>query len=327
LNPFTESIFNIKSFRDFESLALAVFRFQYEENPVYREYVNLLNVDIDWVRSVADIPFLPVSFFKNRKIITGETDTSFYFQSSGTTGQVRSKHFVVDKQIYINSFTASFRKFYGNFKDYCFLALLPLYLEQQHSSLVFMIDYFIKNSLCAESAFFLNDFERLADTLRRLEKAGKKTILIGISYALMDFAEFYNESLNHTIVMETGAMKGNREELTKKELHRFLKDRFLTEIYSEYGMTELFSQAYSKEGGKFFAPPWMKILIRDRYDPFSYLPVNKIGGINIIDLANINSCSFIETQDLGKINFDGSFELQGRFDVADIRGCNLLVEQ
>ena len=209
MNPFTESIFNIKSFRDFESLALAAFRFQYEENPVYREYVNLLNVDIDWVRSVADIPFLPVSFFKNRKIITGETDTSFYFQSSGTTGQVRSKHFVVDKQIYINSFTASFKQFYGNFKDYCFLALLPSYLEQQHSSLVFMINYFIKNSQCMQNGF-LNNFEELANTLYTLEKKRKKTILFGVSYALMYFAAFYNQPLHYPIVIETVVMKGKR---------------------------------------------------------------------------------------------------------------------
>ena len=322
-----KKIFGIGNNAEFNQLALDIFFLQYHHNFVYHQYIDFLKKDITEVKTLTDIPFLPISFFKTHKIITDKADADFYFQSSGTTGQVRSKHFVADKQIYVDSFLASFQKFYGNSENYCFLALLPSYLEQQHSSLVFMIDYFIKNSLCAESAFSLDDFEKLADTLRKLEKAEKKTILFGVSYALMDFAEFYNESLNHTIVIETGGMKGRREELTKQELHRFLKDRFQTEIHSEYGMTELFSQAYSKRGGKFFTSPWMKILIRDRYDPFSYLPENKTGGINIIDLANINSCSFIETQDLGKINSDNSFELYGRFDVADIRGCNLLIEQ
>ncbi len=320
-------IFNISTKAEFLNLSIEIFRYQYRKNPVYRQYVDLLEINPQKVTTIKEIPFLPISFFKNHHVISGKTGTDFFFQSSGTTNQIRSKHFAVDTEIYIRSFTLTFKRFYGNFKDYCFLALLPSYMEQQHSSLVFMINYFIENSQCGESAFFLDDFEKLSVVLNNLEQKKQKTILFGVSYALMDFAVFYNQPVHHTIVIETGGMKGKREEITKTELHRFLRQHFYTTIHSEYGMTELFSQAYSKEKGQFYTPPWMKILIRDRYDPFVYLSENRIGGINIIDLANINSCCFVETQDLGKLNSNNSFELYGRFDIADIRGCNLLVEE
>ncbi len=312
---------------EFQNPAIEIFQYQYVRNPVYHRYVDLLNINPEKVKTLETIPFLPISFFKSHTVITGNEKPELYFQSSGTTGQIRSKHYVTDIDIYIQSFKKSFAWFYGNFEDYCFLALLPSYLEQQHSSLVYMMDYFISRSSCRESAFFLNDFEKLATIIDVLEAKGQKTILFGVSYALMDFAEFYNKPLKSTIVMETGGMKGRREELTKRELHHYLEKFLKTPIHSEYGMTELLSQAYSQNEGKFFTPPWMKILIRDRYDPFTFLPAGKTGGINIIDLANVNSCSFIETQDLGKTNPDNSFELHGRFDVADIRGCNLLLEQ
>jgi len=320
-------IFNVKTASEFNQLSIDIFRYQYRENSVYRQYVDLLNIVPEQVTQLNEIPFLPIDFFKTHKIVSGKTTTDFYFQSSGTTNQIRSKHFISDIEIYKQSFVQSFNQFYGDFRDYCFLALLPTYLEQQHSSLVFMMDYFIQNSSCTESLFLLNDFEKLASILDKLEKKKQKTILFGVSYALLDFAAYYNKSLQYTVVMETGGMKGKREELTKKELHRVLHKSFDTTIHSEYGMTELLSQAYSKKNGKFYSPPWMKILIRDRYDPFSYLQPNKIGGINIIDFANINSCCFIETQDLGKLNSDDSFELYGRFDVADTRGCNLMIER
>lgn len=319
-------IFNIHSEKEFSDLALEIFHYQYLNNPVYKKYTDYLNINIRKINKITQIPFLPITFFKTHKILTGNYHTTFYFQSSGTSGQNRSKHFVANENIYIKSFIKTFNYFYGDFRDFCFLALLPSYLEQQHSSLVYMFNYFIKNTKCKESAFFLNDFPKLAKILDTLEAKGNKTILFGVSYALMDFAQYYNKSLKNTIVMETGGMKGKREEQTKEKLHAFLEKYFQTSIHSEYGMTELLSQSYSQHNRLFKTPPWKKILIRDRYDPFSFLPDNKIGGINIIDLANIFSCSFIETQDLGKQKTDGSFELHGRYDIADIRGCNLLIE-
>jgi len=321
-----DKLFNVKTVSEFHRLAIDIFRYQYRENSVYRQYVNLLGIAPEKVTQLTEIPFLPINLFKTHRIVCGETTTDFYFQSSGTTNSTRSKHFISDLEIYKQSFVQSFKQFYGDFRNYCFLALLPTYLEQPHSSLIFMMDYFIQNSSCTECMFLLDDFEKLASILDKLEKKKQKTLLFGVSYALLDFASFYKKPLQNTIVMETGGMKGKREELTKKELHRILQKNFGTTIHSEYGMTELLSQAYSKKNGKFYTPPWMKILIRDRYDPFSYLSPNKIGGINIIDLANINSCCFIETQDLGKFNSDDSFELFGRFDVADTRGCNLMIE-
>ncbi len=319
-------IFSIKTDEEFSEIALKIFNFQYQNNQVYREYVNLIGIKPENVNQIDKIPFLPISFFKTHKVITGEKQPELYFQSSGTTGQIRSQNWVVDTQKYTESFTKTFDLFYGDSRNYCFLALLPSYLEQEHSSLVFMVDYFIKNSKCEKSAFFLDNFKELSNILDELEAKGKKIILFGVSYALMDFAKFYNKPLKNTIIIETGGMKGRREELSKNELHKYLKKYLQVDIHSEYGMTELFSQAYSQENELFRYPPWMKILIRDRYDPFSYLPVGKTGGINIIDLANIDTCCFIETQDMGTLYANNSFKLAGRFDIADIRGCNLLIE-
>lgn len=322
-----EKILRIKTESEFINLALKIFNFQYSNNKIYQAYVDRLNRKPEKIKYLEEIPFLPITFFKTQKIITGNIQPELFFQSSGTTGQQKSKHWIVDSQKYIKSFIQTFQYFYGNYKKYCFLALLPSYLEQQHSSLVLMLDYFIRNSECKKSAFVLNDFDKLSNMLNELETNGTRTILFGVSYALMDFAKYFNKPLKHTIVIETGGMKGRRNECSKTELHRYLKKYFQTEIHAEYGMTELLTQAYGQASEKFKYPQWMKILIRDRYDPFSYLPNNKTGGINIIDLANIDSCCFIETQDLGRKYADNSFQLLGRYDVADIRGCNLLLEK
>jgi phenylacetate-coenzyme A ligase PaaK-like adenylate-forming protein len=310
---------------DFDALALTVLRYQAEHNKVYRKYLDLLKKTPQTITKIAEIPFLPISFFKNH-IITGASQSpSFFFQSSGTTGMLRSRHYIDDVSWYLSNAECIFSQFYGSVEDFCFFALLPSYLEQQHSSLVAMANHFIEKSNCRESRFFLNEYEQLAQVIRQTE--GKRVLLLGVSYALMDFADYYNRPLpENVIVMETGGMKGRREELSKQDLHGYLSRKFHTTIHSEYGMTELMSQAYSKAKGIFERPPQMKLLIRDRYDPFSYLATGKTGGINIIDLANIDSCSFIETEDLGRLHDDKHFELLGRLEESDIRGCNLLIE-
>ncbi len=312
---------------EFETKALRVFRYQAENNNVYNQYIKLLGIDIKSVTTIKQIPFLPISFFKYHKIITGLSDYEKVFLSSGTTQKVRSKHFVKDINLYIRSFTQGFKHFFGGISNYCLLALLPSYIEQGNSSLVFMIEHLIKLTGCPYSGFYLYDFEKLKESILKATELGKKVILFGVSYALIDFSEYARFGrMENLLLFETGGMKGRRKEIPKDELHKLLATNFGVEkIYSEYGMTELLSQAYST-GEQLFKPvPWMKILIRDRYDPFSFLPVGRTGGINIIDLANIHSCSFIETEDLGKLHPDGSFEILGRFDTADIRGCNLMV--
>ncbi len=325
-NFLIEQIFNIKTSDQFNEQAINVFRFQAENNPVYKEYLFRLGKNADSVKSIKDIPFLPIEFFKTHKVKSGVCKTAIRFYSSGTTGSKKSKHFITDLSVYERSFLTGFENQYGNPKDTCILALLPTYLDNESSSLVYMVDRLIKDSGHSESGFYLNNVEELAAKLKTLNQTNTKIILIGVSYALIDLAEKFPQDLSNTIIMETGGMKGKRKELTKTELHSFLSSRFKAKnIHSEYGMTELLSQAYSKGEGKFFTPPWMKVLIRDTYDPFSYQENGKSGGINIIDLANINSCSFIETSDLGKINSDSSFEVLGRFDNSDIRGCNLMV--
>lgn len=319
-------IFSIQKATDFESVALQIFKFQAKFNPVYKEYLSILKKDISKIKSTKDIPFLPIDFFKTHQIITGTHDPEKTFLSSGTTGVVRSKHFITDLSVYEKSFIKSFELFYGNITDYCILALLPTYLENESSSLVYMANHLIRLSKHPQSGFYLHNIDELAKKLQELEKEKTKVILIGVSYALIDLAGKFSIELKNTIVMETGGMKGKRKELTRLELHELLALGLgVKQIHSEYGMTELLSQAYSKGDGKFFCPPWMKILIRDSYDPFCFLETGKSGGINVIDLANINSCSFIETKDLGRIYSDGSFEVSGRFDNSDIRGCNLLV--
>ncbi len=316
----------IGSHDQFEELAIGTFRFQAQNNPVYKQYLDLLSVDSDRVNCISAIPFLPIEFFKTHKVYSSEKKEELCFLSSGTTGMQSSKHFIAHQDIYIRSFVAGFEYFYGKAEDYCILALLPSYLERGNSSLVYMVNNFIKRSKFRESGFYLDEFEKLSKTLALMENRCIKTLLLGVSYALLDLADNFPMPLKSTIIMETGGMKGKREELSKKVLHGHLAKAFgLLSIHSEYGMTELLSQAYSKGRGLFEAPPWMKILIRDPYDPFSYLNSGRTGGINVIDLANKYSCSFIETQDLGRLH-DKSFEVLGRFDNSDIRGCNLLVQ-
>lgn len=320
------SIFNIQSETDFKATALEVFKFQFEHNAVYRSFCDLLYKHPSDVTSLEQIPFLPIEFFKTHTIISTNKPTKATFTSSGTTGSIVSKHHVVDLDVYKQSFRTGFESFYGTIENYTVLALLPSYLEREGSSLVYMANDMILQSKQPESGFYLHDLEALKNTLTSLEAKGQKTLLIGVSYALLDLIEAYSFELKHTIVMETGGMKGQRKELVKSELHALLKQGFgVDTIHSEYGMTELLSQAYSKGGGIFETPPWMKVLTRDPEDALSIQPIGKSGGINIIDLANINSCAFIATQDLGKIRSDGTFEILGRFDQSDIRGCNLMV--
>jgi len=320
------SIFNIQSETDFKATALEVFKFQFEHNAVYRSFCDLLYKHPSDVTSLEQIPFLPIEFFKTHTIISTNKPTKATFTSSGTTGSIVSKHHVVDLDVYKQSFRTGFESFYGTIENYTVLALLPSYLEREGSSLVYMANDMILQSKQPESGFYLHDLEALKNTLTSLEAKGQKTLLIGVSYALLDLIEAYSFELKHTIVMETGGMKGQRKELVKSELHALLKQGFgVDTIHSEYGMTELLSQAYSKGGGVFKTPPWMKVLTRDPEDALSIQPIGKSGGINIIDLANINSCAFIATQDLGKIRSDGTFKILGRFDQSDIRGCNLMV--
>jgi len=320
-----EAIFNIQSPSDFDTAALEVFRFQYKNNTIYNTFCNHLNIQLKEINSVKDIPFLPIQFFKSHKIITRNTREVITFSSSGTTGNTTSKHYVSDLNIYQKSFRNCFQQFYGPITDYVILGLLPSYLEREGSSLIYMVNDLINNSKQPLSGFYLNNVEALVDTLNLLQNKKQKTLLIGVSYALLDLVEKYNLSLNDTIIMETGGMKGRRKELIREALHNKLKKGFgVHTIHSEYGMTELLSQAYSKKNGVFICPTWMQVFIRDPEDALT-IQDQKSGGLNIIDLANINSCSFIATQDLGKKFSDGSFEILGRFDNSDIRGCNLMI--
>ena len=320
------SIFDINFESAFAEKALELFKFQFEENPVYRSFCDLLYKHPSDVQKLEDIPFLPIEFFKTHKVISSKKDIQQTFTSSGTTGNVLSQHHVADLDIYKKSFQKGFAHFYGNIEDYTVLALLPSYLEREGSSLVYMVEDMIQESKHPKSGFYLNNLDALKQTLLELETSRQKTLLIGVSYALLDLVEFHQFELKHTIIMETGGMKGRRKELIKSELHAILKKGFgVNTIHSEYGMTELLSQAYSKGNGLFSTPPWMKVLVRDPEDALTILEEKKSGGINIIDLANINSCAFIATQDLGKIHTNGTFEVLGRFDQSDIRGCNLMV--
>lgn len=319
-------IFKIKSAQEFEQLALQVFHFQYKENKTYQKFCDLLSVNPLKVTNIKEIPFLPIEFFKTEKVKTGNFQPQQVFLSSGTTGQTQSKHYVKDIKIYEQSFVYGFNQFYGSIKDYCFLALLPSYLEREGSSLIYMTDFLIKHSNNPLSGFYLDDYEKLIETIQELKASNQKVVLLGVSFALLDFAEKYRVDLSDVIIIETGGMKGRRKELTREELHRIYKERFnVKSIHSEYGMTELLSQAYSFSDGIYQTPNWMKVLVRDINDPLNYLGNNKTGGINIIDLANIYSCSFIATQDLGVVKKGGSFEVLGRFDNSDLRGCNLLI--
>ncbi|HEY6974721.1 MAG TPA: acyl transferase [Chitinophagaceae bacterium] len=309
----------------FNEKAIQVFKYQYLQNNVYRIWNDILKKDIASISSLADIPFLPVSFFKTHKVVCGAFDPRYIFESSGTTESIPGRHYLKDTALYKKSFLLAFKIFYGDVKDWCIIGLLPSYLERKNSSLVVMVDELIKQSNNALSGFYLYDFKRLKDTLMQLEKNKQKTLLIGVSFALLDFAEQYPMHLQYTLVMETGGMKGRRKELTRQEMHSVLCNSFgIDKVHSEYGMTELLSQAYSKGEGKFFCPPWMKVLVRDDEDPVIVKEKGR-GILNIIDLANIYSCSFIATDDVGTIHEDDSFEVLGRVDNSDIRGCSLMV--
>ena len=322
----TNAIFKIKNRKEFEDLALQVFNFQFHNNKVYRSFCDLLYIHPSDIKSIEQIPFLPIQFFKSHKVLSSSLEIETVFTSSATTGSITSKHYVSNLSIYEQSFTRGFEHFYGDIKDYTILALLPSYLEREGSSLIYMVENLISASKFKESGFYLNNISELKNTLTSLDTSGRKILLIGVSFALLDLIETYKFSLKNTIIMETGGMKGRRKELIREALHAQLKTGFGVEtIHSEYGMTELLSQAYSKENGIFNCPNWMRILARDTEDALSILPPGKTGGLNIIDLANINSCSFIASQDLGKVYNDGSFEVIGRFDNSDIRGCNLMV--
>jgi Acyl-protein synthetase, LuxE. len=323
-----EKIFSISNKTGFEQVALEIFRYQAENNEVYREYLQYLKKDVNQINSLHEIPFLPIEFFKSRKVVSSNNPAKEIFTSSGTTGNLTSRHFVPDISIYEESFKKGFEDFYGPITDYCVLALLPSYLEREGSSLIYMMEHLIKDSKHAKSGFYLHNHEELIQCIADLKKSNQKILLLGVSFALLDLAEKYTLDLANVIIMETGGMKGRRKEITREELHAFLCSRLgVNEIHSEYGMTELLSQAYSKGKSLFQTPNWMKIMIRDAYDPFSYEKTGRTGGVNVIDLANVHSCSFIETQDLGKIYEDGKFEILGRFDHSDIRGCNLLVNE
>lgn len=310
----------------FESAALDIFIYQSEHVAVYKKFLQLLDVNIADINALHKIPFLPIELFRNHKIIASPFSEQILFESSGTTSTLRSKHFVADISMYQQSILHCFTAFYGPPSDYCILALLPSYIERENSSLVYMCDFLMQKSGHPNNGFYLHNMEALAQVIRLNENNCQKTILIGVSFALLDFAENFPMQLINTIIMETGGMKGKREEITRDALHSVLKKAFKVDtIHSEYGMTELLSQSYSSGNGLFFTPPWKKIMIRDADDPFAILDLEKNGLINIIDLANLYSCSFIAIQDTGILRNNGGFEVTGRYDTSDIRGCNLMV--
>ncbi len=322
----TSDIFHIGSKKEFEKLTLKVFRHQYDHNAVYRNFCDLLKKNKTNVKALQDIPFLPIQFFKSHEVVSSTAPVQITFTSSGTTGMTTSRHLVTDLNFYEESFRLAFSQFYGNIEDYVVLALLPSYLEREGSSLIYMVEDLIERSNQPESGFYLHNYDELIEKLTELDNSGQNVLLIGVTYALLDLVDKQNFQLTNTIIMETGGMKGKRKEMIREELHELLCKGFgVSKIHSEYGMTELLSQAYSLGDGLFECPPWMEILIRDTEDALSYVTEGKTGGINVIDLANVNSCSFIATQDLGKKYPNHSFEVLGRFDHSDIRGCNLMV--
>ena len=321
-----QDIFTIQNNKQFEKIALKVFRFQFENNNVYKEFCELLKVEKGNVKSISEIPFLPIQFFKTHHVVSTNDAIQETFTSSGTTGMITSKHLVSDRTLYEESYRKAFSQFYGNIEDYAVLALLPSYLDREGSSLIYMVNDLIVSSKNENSNFYLNNYAELISKLKQLDDSGQNVLLIGVTYALLDLIELQKFDLKNTIIMETGGMKGKRKEIIREELHEILCNGFGVEsIHSEYGMTELLSQAYSLGNGIFECPNWMQVHIRDTEDALNYLENTKTGGINVIDLANINSCSFIATQDLGKKHNNNSFEVLGRFDNSDIRGCNLMV--
>lgn len=320
----SHELFRDFSTREFTRTALEIFRFQAENNTVYRSFLKYLNTSAADINSIEDIPFMPISFFKYFSVISSEQSVNKIFTSSGTTADTISKHFVTDLDLYHQQLAKSFEHFYGDFKSYEIYPLLPAYAERTGSSLIEMVDFWMKKTGQSNREYYLYDHAKLASDLLQ-KKTDKRGIIIGVSFALLDFAGKFPLDLSEFIIIETGGMKGRKEEMTRKELHGILKKAFNSEqIHSEYGMTELLSQAYAKENGIFQTPPWMKILLRDPEDPFSYVNPGKTGGINVIDFANINSCSFIATDDLGRFSGVNNLEILGRFDNSDVRGCNLL---
>lgn len=322
-----EEIFNVDNQTNFLKTALRVFDYQYNNNIVYQSFIKSLGRDVSKIDSLSDIPFLPVELFRNHKIVSGDLPVEMIFESSGTTGVTPGKHYVNSLNLYRGSFLKTFNIFYGRPEEYLIAALLPSYVERKGSSLVYMADCLIRESNFSGSGFYKDNAEELIGVIKSAKSEKKRVLLLGVTFALLDLAEKLSPDLSDVIVMETGGMKGRRKELTRSELHSILKEKFnVQSVHSEYGMTELLSQAYSKGDGVFYCPPWMKILIRDPLDPLKiYNEPEVTGGINIIDLANLNSCSFISTGDLGKLHPDDGFEVLGRFDNSDIRGCNLLV--
>ena len=327
-NGLRNRIFRIKDEKDFLAVALEVFENQHNKNIVYQDFIVSLRKNTETIKDLEDIPFLPVEFFRNRKIVTGNLPVEMIFESSGTTGVSPGRHFVNDLSLYEESFLKTFSLFYGDPSGYLIAALLPSYTEREASSLVYMADRLIKKSMHPLSGFYKGNTGDLMQAIKKSKEEKHKTLLLGVSFALLDLAEYEAPDLTGGVVMETGGMKGRRKEITRQELHKILKEKFkVPSIHSEYGMTELMSQAYSKGDGIFYCPPWMKVVIRDPQDPLSvYTESGRTGGINIIDLANINSCAFIATGDLGKLHDDDGFEVLGRFDNSDIRGCNLMAE-
>lgn len=309
----------------FQKFALSAFHFQYNTNLVYRSFCENMKVDETNVKTIIDIPFLPIELFKQHKIISGDTNAEKIFKSSGTTGNVQSKHYVLNENIYQLTLLEGFKRVFGDPSKYSFLALLPGYMERPDSSLIYMVNELMQKSMMKHNYFYKEPSQELIDAIHYNQQNEISTILFGVSFSLLVFAEKNPISLENIILVETGGMKGQAEEKTRGELHSILKNQFnLKSVCSEYGMTELLSQAYSTGGEEFHLPPWMQIYIREANDPKTYVEQNKVGGINIIDLANIQSCCFISTQDLGKKTSPNTFEVLGRFDNADIRGCNLL---
>lgn len=324
MHPLVTDILNVTP-SNFEEVALRVFDYQYKNIPIYRRYCDLLNRTAENVQSINNIPFLPISLFKQHKILDGET-YDVAFTSSGTSGDQTSTHYVKDERLYTYSFIKCFEQFYGAISGYSFFALLPSYLEREGSSLIYMVNYLIEHGK-PSSGFYLYNTEDLLKNITTALNRKEKVVLFGVSFALLDLSEQHHFDFSEVIIIETGGMKGRKKEMIRSELHQILVDKLSTEhIHSEYGMTELLSQAYSLGDERFHCPPWMKVLIRSHNDPFSFEELEKTGGINVIDLANLHSCSFIETQDLGKKHSDNTFEVLGRFDLSDVRGCNLLIQ-
>jgi len=310
---------------NFEDYALSVFNFQYQNNETYRDYVQAIGTDIASVKTTSQIPFLPIRFFRTHKVLYEGLEAALIFESSGTTGSIPSKHFVYRPDIYEAGFLHHFQHVYGQPDDYVFLCLLPSYIERKNASLAYMAKRFITQSRHAESGFYLNEWEKLAAVLHQVQNENKKVILLGVTFALLDFAEAYPMDLSSVIVMETGGMKGRREEWTRQQVHDFLKEKWqLTVVHSEYGMTELLSQAYAQRDGLFHTSNIMKAFVRDENDPLSSFESGN-GCLNLIDLANMYSCAFIATEDLARLQPDGTFEVLGRMDFSALRGCSLMV--